>query len=81
LLQSIYQTNQESEYLQFCRSETNCQYRIHCLLEAVSYLTFSSTRLPPAIVRPLPVEFELLNASVEIWVSNYSFLCYPLLES
>ena len=46
-------------YLQFCRSETDCQFRIHCLIEAVCYLTFSSTRPPPAIVRPLQVKFEL----------------------
>jgi len=46
-------------YLRFCRSETDCQFRIHCLLEAVYYLTFSSTRPPPAPGRPLQVKFEL----------------------
>jgi len=56
---SINETNQKSNYLQFCRSETDCQFRIHCLLEAVCYLTFSSTRPPPAPVRPLQVKFEL----------------------
>jgi len=30
---------QRNRYLQFCRSETNCQGRIHCLLEAAG-LTF-----------------------------------------
>ena len=47
-------------YLQFCRSETDCQFRIHCLLEAFCYLTFSSTRPPPAPGRPLQIKFELL---------------------
>ena len=60
LLQSINETNQESNYLQFCRSETDCNFRIHCLLEAVCYLTFSSTRPPPVTVYPLQVKFELL---------------------
>jgi len=59
LWQSINETNQESNYLQFCRSKTDCQFRIHCLLEAVCYLTFSSTRPPPAVVCPLQVKFEL----------------------
>ena len=39
--QSVNETNQESnQYLQLCRSTTNCQYSVHCLLEAVYYLTF-----------------------------------------
>ena len=59
LWQSINETNQESNYLQFCRSKTDCQFRIHCLLEAVCYLTFSSTRPPPAVVCPSQVKFEL----------------------
>jgi len=34
LWQSINETNQESnQYLQLCRSETDCQSRIHFLLE------------------------------------------------
>jgi len=32
LWQSINETNQESEYLQFCRSKAGCQFRIQCLL-------------------------------------------------
>jgi len=59
LWQSINETNQGSNYLQFCRSETDCQFRIHCLLETVCYLTLSSTRPPPAPGRPLQVKFEL----------------------
>ena len=40
LWQSINETNQESKYLQLCRAKAYCQFRIHCLLEAVCYLTF-----------------------------------------
>jgi len=36
MTQSINETNQKSEYLQLCRSETYCQFRIHCLLFAFS---------------------------------------------
>jgi len=56
------QTKNSNQYLQFCRSETDCQSRIHCLLEAVC-LTFNSTRPPPAIVRPLQVKFESIIIS------------------
>ena len=37
LWQSINETNKESKYLQFCRSKAYCQFRIHCLLEAVCF--------------------------------------------
>jgi len=40
LWQSINETNQESKYLQLCRSKAYCQVRIHCSLEAVCDLTF-----------------------------------------
>ena len=60
LWQSINETNQESEYLQLCRSKTDCQNRIHCLLEAVC-LTVNSTRPSPVTVYPLQVKFESMN--------------------
>ena len=46
LWQSINETNKESKYLQFCRSKADCQFRIHCLLEAVCYLTFKLFKTP-----------------------------------
>jgi len=30
--QSMTKQTKKSEYLQFCRSKTDCQFRIHCLL-------------------------------------------------
>jgi len=46
LWQSINETNKESKYLQFCRSKAYCQFRIHCLLEAVCDLTFKLYKTP-----------------------------------
>ena len=46
LWQSINETNQESEYLQFCRSKAGCQFRIQCLLEAVCYFNFLALQDP-----------------------------------
>ena len=65
LWQSINETNQESEYLQLCRSKTDCQSRIHFLLEAVC-LTFNSTRPSPVTAYPLQIKFE----SIIIIISN-----------
>ena len=46
LCQSINETNQESKYLQLCRSKAYCQSRIHCLLEAACDLTFKLYKTP-----------------------------------
>ena len=46
LWQSIYETNQESKYLQFCRSKAYCQFRIHCLLEAVCFFNLLTLQDP-----------------------------------
>jgi len=42
-----------------CRSETDCQSRIHCLLEAV-YFTFNFTRPSPVTTYLLQVKSESL---------------------
>ena len=74
LLQSINETNQESEYLQFCRTKAYCPFRIHCLLEAVC-LTVNSTRPSPVTVYPLQVKFESIiiisNAQNSVFYTDY----------
>ena len=61
------QTKNQSTY-SFCRPTTDCQSRIHCLLEAV-YLTVNSTRPSPVTVYPLQVKFESIIISNAI-ISN-----------
>jgi len=74
MTKALNETNKKSnQYLQLCRSATNCQSRIHCLLEAVC-LTFNSTRPPPVTVYPLQVKFEsiiITNAQNSDFYTHY----------
>jgi len=56
-----------------CRSKTDCQSRIHCLLEAIC-LTVNSTRPSPVTVYPLQVKFESIiisNAQNSVFYTDY----------
>ena len=56
-----------------CRSETDCQSRIHCLLEAV-YFTFNFTRPSPVTTYLLQVKSEsiiICNAQNSVFYADH----------
>ena len=70
----------KNQYLRFCRSKTDCQSRIYCLLEAVC-LTFNSTRPPPVTVYPLQVKFEsiiIFNAQNSAFYTDFLVRNWPV---
>ena len=68
------QTKNQSTY-SFAGQKLTVNSEIQCLLEAVCYLTFSSTRPSPVTVYPSQVKFELqLSIRPKFWVFKHIFL-------
>jgi len=84
LWQSINKTNQESEYLQFCRAKAFCQFRIHCLLEAVCYFNLLALQDPQWLLyvhfKSSSSKSQFMNSSQDARYLYKKFLVYFLYD-